>query len=108
MSAIGGGGMNIGPLVGSSAGVSGQRRVGETARQQAEAAERKFELDQQALTERAVGDIGASDEANDRDADGRQPWTIVRRRPSRGGASSSDSRATDADAECGSQLDLDA
>jgi hypothetical protein len=107
MSAIGGGGLNFGPLVNSAAGVSGQRRTAETDRQQAESAERKFSLDQQALTERAVGDIGESDETHDRDADGRQPWTFTRRKPgAKPGGTESPAGAPDVDHERGGALDF--
>ena len=109
MSAIGGGGWSIGPLTNSTAGTAGQRRVAETDREQAESAERKFQLDQQALTEKAVGDIGESDEAHDRDADGRQPWTIIRRRAAGNDTSTpAPPRAPDPDHERGGQLDLEA
>jgi hypothetical protein len=109
MSAVGGGGWNFGPLVNSTAGAAGQRRVAETDREQAESAERKFQLDQQAITEKMVGDVGASDETHDRDADGRQPWTIIRRKASGGDASTGHPpRAPDPDHERGEQLDLEA
>uniref|UniRef100_A0A7C4QQM2 Uncharacterized protein n=1 Tax=Schlesneria paludicola TaxID=360056 RepID=A0A7C4QQM2_9PLAN len=111
MSAIGSGGMNVGPLVGSVAGLSGQRRVADADRQQAEAAERKFQVDREALAERMVGDIGESGQTDERDADGRQPWVVL----SRGGGgrhpaddSSGSSPVPDVDHERGCQIDLEA
>jgi len=109
MSAIGGGGLNLGPLASTPAGIAGQQRVAGTDRQQAEAAERKFQLDRQAATEKTVGDIGASDETHDRDADGRQPWVISRRKgDAKGDASSTPAIAPDPNHERGGQLDLQA
>jgi hypothetical protein len=109
MSAIGGGGLNLGPLATTPAGIAGQQRVAGADRQQAEAAERKFQLDRQAATEKTVGDIGASDETQDRDADGRQPWVISRRKgDAKNNASSPQPTSPDPDHERGGQLDLQA
>lgn len=112
MSAVGGGGMHVGPLVHAVAGTTGQRRLAETDRQQTEAAERKFELDRQGQMERMVGDVGASGETDERDADGRQPWVWLSRgsgQPSNADSSSSSSRPmSDVDQEAGTQLDLEA
>lgn len=111
MSAVGGGGIHVGPLVHAIAGTAGQRRLAETDRQQTEAAERKFEMDRQTHMERMVGDIGASGETDERDADGRQPWVWLSRSSGHSSAadSSSPSRpAADADQEAGGQLDLEA
>lgn len=110
MSAVGSGGLNFVPLVGATAGLAGQRRVAEAETQQAEAAERKFQLDRGHALERSVGDIGASDEAGERDADGRQPWgPPTRPRASgNGGAASPEVRRPDVDGERGGSLDLDA
>lgn len=111
MSAVGGGGIHVGPLVHAIAGTAGQRRVAETERQQTEAAERKFELDRQGQMERMVGDVGASGETDERDADGRQPWVWLSHGSGQSSADSSPpSRppAADADQEAGRQLDLEA
>jgi len=108
MSAIGGG-FNVGPLATTPAGVAGQQRAADTDRQKTEAAERKFQLDRQAATEKTVGDIGASDEAHDRDADGRQPWVVTRRKvDAKSGTSLPQSTAPDPDHERGGQLDFQA
>ena len=109
MSAIGGGGFNIGPLAATPAGIAGQQRAAETDRQKTEAAERKFQLDRQTAMEKTVGDIGASDETHDRDADGRQPWVITRRNTDgKSGTASPQESAADPDHERGGQLDLQA
>jgi hypothetical protein len=109
MSTIGAGGLPSIPLAGSNAGVAGQQKVAAGNQQAGEAAERKFQLDQQALTEKAVGDIGASDETGDRDGDGREPWRFIGRKGA-GGSSPGPAgpKAKDADGERGRQLDLDA
>jgi hypothetical protein len=109
MSAIGGGGIVLPPLASASAGVAGQQRAAGVDQQQAEAAERKFQLDRQAVAEKSVGDIGASDEAHDRDADGRQPWVITRRKQSAPGQTGqSTAQSSDPNHERGEQLDLQA
>jgi hypothetical protein len=109
MSTIGAGGLPSIPLASANAGVAGQQKVGSGNQQAGEAAERKFHLDQQALTEKAVGDIGASDETGDRDGDGREPWRFIGRKGVGGNSGgSSGPKAKDADGERGGQLDLDA
>uniref|UniRef100_A0A7C2K120 Uncharacterized protein n=1 Tax=Schlesneria paludicola TaxID=360056 RepID=A0A7C2K120_9PLAN len=110
MSTIGSGGLPSIPLTGSVAGLAGQQKVAAGNQQASEAAERKFQLDQQALTEKAVGDIGDPDAAGDRDADGREPWRFIGRRGGSGSGSdgSGSPRAKDPDGERGGQLDLEA
>lgn len=107
MSTIGGGGFILPPLASAPAGVAGQQRAAGIDQQQAEAAERKFQLDRQATAEKAVGDIGASDETHDRDADGRQPWVITRRKTApKDDASAAPTSPADPNQERGGQLDL--
>lgn len=108
MSTIGSGGLPSIPLTGSVAGVSGQQRVASGNQQAGEAAERKFQLDQQALTEKALGDIGASDQTGDRDGDGRELWRFIGRKPGSGKSSTDCPKAKDSDGERGGQLDLEA
>jgi hypothetical protein len=110
MSTIGSGGLPPTPLAGSVAGVAGQQRVAAGNQQAGEAAERKFQLDQKAATEKLVGDIGASDQTGDRDGDGREPWRFIGRH-AHGGNESGDQtgpKAKDADGDRGGTLDLDA
>lgn len=107
MSSVGFGPAGIPPLVSSTAGAAGQQRVAGANQQSTEAAQRKFAVDQNALTAKAVGDIGAMDESGDRDADGRQPWALQKR--GKGGASGQQTpKAPDPDGERGGQLDLEA
>ncbi|MDZ4689347.1 MAG: hypothetical protein SH850_30090, partial [Planctomycetaceae bacterium] len=105
---IGSGGLPSIPLAGSVAGAAGQQRVAAGNQQAGEAAERKFQLDQQALTEKAVGDIGAADATGDRDGDGREPWRFIGRQKASGLPGTDGPKAKDVDGERGGVLDLDA
>jgi hypothetical protein len=108
MSGVGFGPAGIPPLVSSTAGAAGAQRVAGAHQQSAEAAQRKFAMDQQALTAKAVGDIGAMDESGDRDADGRQPWMLQRHSQNQGGKPGQPPpKAPDPDGERGGNLDLE-
>ena len=108
MSSVGFGPAGIPPLVSSTAGAAGQQRTASANQQSAEAAQRKFAMDQNALTAKAVGDIGAMDESGDRDADGRQPWMLQKRGQGHGGqAGHAPHKAPDPDGERGGVLDLE-
>jgi ABC-type Na+ efflux pump permease subunit len=110
MSTIGAGGLPLIPLTGSVAGLAGQQKVAAGNQQAAEAAERKFQLDQQAATEKAVGDVGDPDAAGDRDADGREPWRFIGRHGVDGHSSGGQGGPLpkDPDGDRGGQLDLEA
>jgi hypothetical protein len=108
MSSVGMGPGGIPPLVSSTAGAAGQQRAANANQQSAEAAQRKFAMDQNALTAKAVGDVGAMDESGDRDADGRQPWMLQKRGPGQGGQPGQQTpKAPDPDGERGGRLDLE-
>ncbi len=109
MSSVGFGTGGFNPLVSSAAGVAGQQRLANAGQQTADASQRKFAVDQQVLTAKAVGDVSDLSEADDRDADGRQPWAFQRRTP---GSSEqaplvATPRIVDPDGERGGTLDLD-
>lgn len=108
MSTIGTGGPGFLPIVGSAAGAAGQQRVATTNQQHAEAAERKFAIDQQAQTDKALGDVAESEQSDERDADGRQPWSFSRRRPPAQPGAHTEPHAVDPDHERGATLDLEA
>jgi len=108
MSSVGLGPAGIPPLVSSTAGAAGQQKIANSGQQSAEAAQRKFAMDQQTLTAKAVGDIGAMDESGDRDADGRQPWARHQTGGGAGGSSGQPApKAPDPDGERGGMLDLE-
>ncbi len=111
MSTIGSGGF-VPPLASSVAGATGQQKTAEINRTNQEAAERKFQLDRAAQSEKALGDIGESNQTDDdRDADGRMPWSLAPRtaEKSAGQESAAPSKhAQDLTHERGNQLDLDA
>lgn len=108
MSSVGFGPAGIPPLVSSTAGAAGQQRTANANQQSADAAQRKFAMDQNALTAKAVGDIGAMDESGDRDADGRQPWALQKRGQGQGDQSgNAHHKAPDPDGERGGTLDLE-
>lgn len=111
MSSIGSGPMGIPPLVSSAAGTNAQQKSAETNRANHDAGVQRFQLDRADQLEKTVVDIGESDGADgDRDADGRMPWVIQRRKASDGEAGNQPSgpHAPDLNAERGNQLDLDA
>jgi hypothetical protein len=98
-------------LAGSLAGAL--RNNSTEGESKAAAADRKFQLDQKAMSARSLGDIAEADRSADRDADGRQAY----QRPDRPGAvEEQDSGETqrnappapDAFGERGSRLDLEA
>lgn len=108
MSSVGFGAGGINPLVSSTAGAAGQQRVANTGQQAADAAQRKFAVDQQTLTAKAVGDVSDPSQTDDRDADGRQPWAFQRQQ--QGGAGNGQPhapRVPDPDGERGGALDFD-
>lgn len=111
MSSIASGPMGIPPLVGSSAGTNAQQKSAETNRTNHDGRVQKFQLDRADQFEKTVGDIGESDGTDERDADGRMPWVIRRKRSSDGGPTGEQAHgphAPDLNAERGTQLDLDA
>ena len=111
MSTIGSGGF-VPPIASSVAGATGQQKTAEINRTNQEGAERKFQLDRAAQSEKALGDIGESNQTDDdRDADGRMPWSFAHRtgEKSTGTESASPQKhAQDPSQERGNQLDLDA
>ncbi len=108
MSSVGFGPAGIPPLVSSTAGAAGQQRTANAGQQSADAAQRKFAMDQQALTAKAVGDVGAMDESGDRDADGRQPWMRQQAGSGPDGKPGNPTpKAPDPDGERGGMLDLE-
>lgn len=112
MSSIGSGPLSIPPLASSVAGATSQQKSADVNRAQQEAAARKFQLDRAAQTEKALGDIGESNETDDdRDADGRMPWSFQQSGNGKGSATDSTQparHAPDITQERGGQLDLDA
>ena len=116
MSSIGSGPLGIPPIVSSAAGASGQQKSADANRTQQDGNIQRFQLDRADQFEKAVGDIGESDGTDERDADGRMPWSFKNPQDSPGnpgGAGSSDGAATghhppDLSGDCGRQLDLDA
>lgn len=109
MSSVGFGAGGINPLVSSTAGLAGQQRVANAGQQSADAAQQKFAVDQNALTTKAVGDVSDLSETDDRDADGRQPWSFQRRQQDASGQGRPPTpRVPDPDGERGGQLDFDA
>jgi hypothetical protein len=112
MSSIGTGPLGIPPLASSVAGAGAQQKSADADRAQHDGQIQKFQLDRADQYEKAVGDIGESDGADDRDADGRLPWKF--QRPAAKTPEGSSSGATphthppDLAQERGTQLDLDA
>ena len=111
MSSMGVGPGGVSPLVNSLAGTGAQQKSAETNRVQRDGQLQKFQLDRADQFEKTVGDIGQSDGTDERDADGRMPWSFQRRhsgdavRPDHEGDVP---HAADPSAERGTQLDLDA
>lgn len=112
MSSIGSGPIGIPPLVSSAAGTAGQQKSAEADRVHQDGNVRRFQLDRADQFEKAVGDIGESDGADDRDADGRMPWSFKQpRSPSKNSSDAAPSAGPhppDLTEERGRQLDLDA
>lgn len=111
MSSIGSGPLGIPPLVTSAAGSAAQQKAADANRTARDGEVQKFQLDRADQFEKSVGDIGESDETDDRDADGRMPWTFRRPTPPSGEESSLSQEprhAVDPNQERGGQLDLDA
>ncbi|GIX03216.1 MAG: hypothetical protein KatS3mg113_0222 [Planctomycetaceae bacterium] len=80
MSSVGGAGwLPPTPLVSSTAGVAGQRRIAESDALQADKASRDQQHQQRLSAERAVSDVTDPSQTGDRDADGRLPWTFTGR-----------------------------
>lgn len=108
MSSVGFGAGGINPLVSSTAGAAGQQRIANAGQASADAVQRKFAVDQQALAAKAVGDVSDPSETDDRDADGRQAWSFQRHQQGQGGDGSRPTpRVPDPDGERGGQLDFD-
>ena len=110
MSSIGSGPLGIPPLVNSAAGAAGQQKSAEANRVQQDGNVQRFQLDRADQLEKAVGDIGESDSTDERDADGRMPWSFKRPGSSSPGDAeiSPGPHAPDLSQERGGQLDLDA
>ncbi len=109
MSSIGSGPLGIPPLVSSAAGVAGQQKSAETNRVNQDGNVQKFQLDRADQFEQTVGDVSASNETDERDADGRMPWSFQRGHATGpGDETSSPPHAPDLTQERGGQLDLDA
>jgi|GEM_PF-5899392 len=73
MSAIGSGNLGAVNLAGSLAGA--QRTNSESDRVKEEAAKRNFQIDQKAMSANSLEDVGQTDQATDRDADGRMAYS---------------------------------
>lgn len=73
MSSISPGSIGALNLVGSFAGA--QRNDAEADHAKAESAERKFQLDQRALSAHSLDDVAEAELSSDRDADGRQLYS---------------------------------
>jgi len=109
MSSIGSGPLGIPPLTISLAGTSGQQKAADVNRVQQDAAVQKFQHDRAEQLERSVGDIGASEATDERDADGRMPWSFTPPRKDKDAASDKPTHhPPDLSQERGGQLDLDA
>lgn len=110
MSSIGSGPTGIPPLASSVAGAAGQQRAADANRVQQDGNVQRFQLDRADQLEKAVGDIGESDEADERDADGRMPWVIKRTAQKADQEQGSSPRPKPADPleERGRSIDLDA
>lgn len=110
MSSIGSGPVGIPPIVSSAAGVTGQQKAADANRVNQDGNVRRFQMDRVDQFEKAVGDIDASDGTDERDADGRMPWTFQRQSPSSQDDSGplTEPHAPDITEERGRQLDLDA
>lgn len=111
MSSIGSGPIGLGPLTNSVAGASGQQKAADVNRTQQDAAARKFQIDRADQLEKTLGDIGESNETDDdRDADGRMPWTFQRSGSGKDASATPDAlrHAPDLTQERGGTLDLDA
>jgi hypothetical protein len=99
-------------LASSVAGAGGQQKSADVNRTQQDGAARKFQIDRADQLEKTLGDIGESNETDDdRDADGRMPWSF--QRTGAGAEALSDPpipsrHAPDLTQERGGQLDLDA
>lgn len=84
-------------------------------KQKAEAAQRNMAIDQKAITDKQLHDVGDADKAGDRDADGRMPLGHDEEEESGAQAESKEQepeeehpRAPDAEGTLGTHLDLDA
>tara|TARA_R110002095_G_scaffold155309_1_gene134882 strand:- start:2706 stop:3035 length:330 start_codon:yes stop_codon:yes gene_type:complete len=83
-------------------------------KEKAEAAQRNVSIDQKAMTEHQLQDVGDADKPGDRDADGRMPFDQeedAEAQPKPKAETAEDEPATripDADGELGTHLDLDA
>jgi hypothetical protein len=112
MSSIGSGPLGIPPIVSSAAGAAGQQKPAEANRTQQDGNIQRFELERADQFEKTVGDIGQSDGADDRDADGRMPWSFQRPNRNPGASGSSEPgqapHPPDPSGDRGSRLDLDA
>ena len=111
MSVIGPGNIASLNLAGSLAGA--QRTNAADGEQKADAADRRFQLDQRALSAKSLGDVAETDRSADRDADGRTPYQDAERTvraddKGRDEPPRSLRAAADAFGERGSQLDLEA
>jgi hypothetical protein len=109
MSSIGSGPVGMGPIVQSAAGVTGQQKSAEANRTQQDGNVQRFQLDRADQFEKTVGDIGESDGTDERDADGRLPWTFKPPgTPAKKDGESPGQHAADLSGERGRTLDLDA
>lgn len=110
MSSIGSGPMGIAPLASSAAGGVGQQRAADANRVTQDGNVQRFQLDRADQLEKAVGDIGESDETDERDADGRMPWVVKRteQQPDQDQGSPPRPKPADPLEERGGTLDLDA
>lgn len=112
MSSIGSGPIGLGPLTNSVAGAGGQQKAADVNRTQQDAAARKFQIDRADQLKKTLGDIGESNQTDDdRDADGRMPWTFQRSGTGKDASAATPSppkHAPDLSHERGGTLDLDA
>jgi hypothetical protein len=112
MSSIGSGPIGISPIVNSAAGVGGQQKSADVNRTQHDAGIQRRQSDRADQFEKTVGDIGESDGTDERDADGRLPWTFKPPGPpspqQEDASGTSRQHAADLTGERGRTLDLDA
>jgi|GEM_PF-1106487 len=111
MSSINPGAVNI-----NSSFAGAQRSDATVDKQKAESAQRNVEIDQKAITDKNLHDVGDADKSGDRDADGRMPLGYDEE-GEQGNPQSQDQQSTeeehpkrspDADGTLGKHLDLDA
>ena len=109
MSAIGPGNIGALNLAGSAAGA--QRAEADTNQNRADAAGRKFQIDQKKLSSQSLDDVAETELSSERDPDGRLPYERNHSEQSErdnSDAKEKSDRAPDAFGDRGNSLDLEA